>query len=163
MIAQQQGSILKGFIIYIAVSMGILFAIVTISRKITTPLESTTNSFFSALKDKNVVRAYSMLSVRLQSQTSRKEFNEYIKHYNFTSYANSSWHTVQEKDEWGKVIGTIQLDSGLLVPMEIQFHYEKVDPSEAFDNIIEIGNLPFVDKIKGWKLDKIIFLNAEQE
>jgi hypothetical protein len=154
----QSGSILKGLLIYFVVAFSILYAVVHITHKIISPVESSAKSFFKAISDKRYDEAYILLSERLKSTTPKHEFHTFIKEYKLYKSEKTTWHTEKIEGKRAKLLGNILLKSGFSMNVEIYLVLEQGNQGDVFGEIIDLSDIPLVKTMEVWKLDWINIL-----
>lgn len=152
---KQQGSILKGFIIYLVVAFGLFVAVVEITRLLQSPVESTTRQFFESVKKKNVGQAYTMLTKRAQLELTPYDFLDFLKKYDFYSYKSSNWDVVEETKFSARITGHIILINGTYLKMDIGLVRESSDQVILSGKNVELKDVPFSQHLKVWKIDRI--------
>jgi uncharacterized protein YxeA len=93
----------------------------------TADMTATADEFFTAVKNKDMEKAYTYLSEDFQSGTTKKDLQEYLKSNSFSKFKEANWQSRSFNGGRGDLTGSIATDTGGVIPITLSFVKEEND------------------------------------
>ena len=87
----------------------------------TAGLPKAADQFFSAVKDKQMDQAYSLVSEDFKSGTSKEQLQQFLQASSLNNYASASWDSRSINGGRGTLKGIVTSVEGFKVPLEMSF------------------------------------------
>ncbi len=87
----------------------------------TADMVAAADDFFTAVKSKDMDKAYSYLSEDFQITTSKAELKEYLSQSSIQNFKEANWESRSINGGRGSLIGSITTESGGVVPITLNF------------------------------------------
>lgn len=87
----------------------------------TAELPKTADKFFTAVKEKNMDQAYSLVSDAFKEETSQQELHDFLQDNGFDAYQVASWNSRNVSNNTGKLVGLIKTTDGKELPLSMDF------------------------------------------
>jgi hypothetical protein len=87
----------------------------------TADMVTLTDEFFTAVKNKDMKKAYTYLSEDFQASTSQSELENYLEKNRISKFKEASWGSRSINGGRGTLIGSITTESGGVVPVTLSF------------------------------------------
>jgi hypothetical protein len=106
--------ILLGFVCFVALAIAAVFYF-------TANMVSVADDFFTAVKSKDIDKAYSCLSEDFKAATSREVLNDFLNKNGLNGFKSSSWAERSVSGSRGTLTGTISTETGGAIPIKLSF------------------------------------------
>lgn len=87
----------------------------------TSNLTKVADEFFTAVKNKDMDKAYTYLSEDFRADTSKQDLQQFLEKNSLNNYKQASWSSRSISGGRGEISGSITTDSGGVVPLIIDF------------------------------------------
>lgn len=112
----------------IVIGMVVTFVVLIIVMFfLTSGMVDTADSFFTAVKQKDIAKARSFLSEDFKASTDENSLKEFLSKGAILNYKEASWSNRQTSGGQGELNGSITTESGGVVPIKLMFVKESGD------------------------------------
>ena len=87
----------------------------------TADMTGAADDFFTAVKNKNMDKAYTYLSEDFRSAITQEDLQQYLEKNSLSKFSEASWDSRSINGGRGKLTGSITTDSGGVVPITLSF------------------------------------------
>jgi len=100
-------------------AMSILILGLTVSCGLVNKMAEPANKFFTLVGSGNLQAAYDSTAGIFKKSTSFQQFSAFMKDNGLTQYKSANWSSVSFKNQTGKIEGSVTLNDGTAIPMDI--------------------------------------------